>query len=74
MIYQVIKTFDDGRPAFDMQLDDLVFLHNQPADFQQIFDELKNEDMADFDNCTAIHIPTTDRILFTLKESEVSHG
>lgn len=73
MIYQVIKTFDDGRKAFDMQIDDCVLLGNQPKDFQNLFYELRVGNSAEFDNCTAIYLPVTDRILFTEKESEVTH-
>lgn len=71
MIYQIIKTFEDGRSAFDMQIDDCVFLSNQPKAFQELFNELQEGNCAEFDNCTAIYLPETDRILFTLKESEV---
>lgn len=73
MIYQVIKTFDDGRQTFDMQIDDCVLLGNQPKDLQDLFHEFREGNSAEFDNCTAIYLPVTDRILFTEKESEVTH-
>ena len=71
MLYQVIKTFEAGRETFDMQIDDCVLLGDQPKAFQNLFHEFREGNSAEFDNCTAIYLPVTDRILFTEKESEV---
>lgn len=61
MIYKVIK--DDK----EYEIDDTVFFDAQPKDFQVVFNELKQGDMAEFDNCICLILPTN-RVIISAKE------
>jgi hypothetical protein len=52
--------------GFSSSIDDTVLMPDQPKAFQEVFNELRQGDIAEFDDCTAILMPS-ERILFTEK-------
>lgn len=51
------------------EVDDMVFFDDQPEAFRNAFEELRQGDMAEFDNYYSILLETG-RIIITNKESE----
>jgi hypothetical protein len=63
MIYEVRK--DD----ITVEIDDNILFDNQPKKFKNLFSELKDDDIADFDNCTIL-VLKTGRVIITIKLEE----
>lgn len=53
------------------EVDDLVFFDKQSKRFQKAFNELKQGDTSEFDNCTVLLL-NTGRVIITEKEMEVN--
>ncbi|GHV39650.1 hypothetical protein FACS1894179_04870 [Bacteroidia bacterium] len=63
MIYEVTK----GDVA--LTIDDNVLFEKQPKKFRDLFNETRDGDIADFDNCNVL-VLYTDRIIITIKLEE----
>lgn len=60
MIYEVKKE------DITLQIDDNVLFEKQPKKFRDLFNEVRDGDIADFDNCNALVLYTS-RIIITIK-------
>jgi hypothetical protein len=65
MIYTVKKQ----ELGFSASIDDTILMPDQPKAFRDIFNDLRQGDTAEFDDCTAFLMPSG-RILFTEKNNE----